>query len=64
MDDDNNDFGRSHTIALMFSPVQGDYRIGTELMYLESDRPRTMDGGQLVNEAHAISVSALFSMPF
>ncbi|KZY82871.1 hypothetical protein A3742_08310 [Oleiphilus sp. HI0071] len=59
VDDDNNDFGRSHTVALMWSPDASDYRLGVEALYLQSDRPRTLDTLELVNEKHAVSVSLL-----
>ena len=59
VDTDNNDFGRSHTIALMWAPETSEYRLGVELLYLQSDRPRTMESLDIVNEKHAMSASIL-----
>lgn len=64
MDDDNNDFGRSHTLALMFSPTEERYRLGTEIAYLTTDRPRTMENGQIVNDSYALAMSVLLSVYF
>lgn len=59
VDDDNNDFGRSHTIAVMWVPETNMYRLGVELLYLQSDRPRTMDSLAVVNENYSMSASIL-----
>lgn len=42
IDNDNNDFGRSYTLALMWQPEDSNLRLGLEGLYLHSKRIKTL----------------------
>lgn len=64
MDDENHDFGRSHTLALMWNPNAKPYSAGIEATYLHSKRARTLEDLSLHQDRDAVSLSALLQYTF
>ena len=60
MDDENHDFGRSHTLALIWTAANDKYQVGGELLYLDSERDRTLEDLSVHEDQHSWSLSALF----
>lgn len=63
MDDDNNDLGRSITLAAMWQPEDASINLGTECLYLNSKRSKAITSGQF-NEEDSLSVSFLLKYRF
>ncbi len=45
VDDENNDSGRSYTLAVMWEPEEGSLSGGAELLFIDSKRQRTLTSG-------------------
>lgn len=63
MDDDNNDFGRSMTLAVMWQPEDNPLSLGTEFLYLNSKRSKAATAGQF-DDSDSLSVSFLLKYRF
>lgn len=63
MDDDNNDLGRSLTLAVMWQPEEASINLGAEVLYLNSKRTKVTTSGQF-DEADSLSVSFLLKYHF
>ncbi|KZY59815.1 hypothetical protein A3755_14735 [Oleiphilus sp. HI0085] len=64
MDQENNEFGRSHTLALMWQEEDSALRLGAEVLFLKSKRYRVLEGPQVYRDSDSISVSMLAQYTF
>ncbi|WP_197475990.1 hypothetical protein, partial [Oleiphilus sp. HI0043] len=64
MDQENNEFGRSHTLALMWQEEDSALRLGAEVLFLKGKRYRVLEGPQVYRDSDSISVSMLAQYTF
>ena len=64
VDQENNDSGRSQTLALFWRPSEQTFSIGGELMYLSSERERLMADSSRYQDRDSISVSVITKFAF
>ena len=63
IDDDNNDFGRSLTFAIMWENDNNDISAGVEALYLNSKRNKLTSSG-VFDDKDSFNISMLASYTF
>ncbi|GAA3918916.1 hypothetical protein [Litoribacillus peritrichatus] len=63
VDDENNDSGRSYTLAIMWEPEESNVSGGAELLYVDSKRIRMTSNGTFEDQ-ESISISLLAKYAF
>lgn len=64
VDQENNDFGRSHTLAIFWLPPNQAFSIGGEVMCLTSDRDRRMADSSRYQDQDAVAFSVITKITF
>lgn len=64
VDQENNEFGRSQTLALMWQAQGNDLHLGAEVMFLSSKRVRQLSGAQNDVDGDSVSASVLVQYRF
>lgn len=64
VDEENNDLGRSHTLALFWTPSAQTFSMGVELMYLSSERDRLMADSSRYRDQDSFAVSVITKVAF
>ncbi len=64
VDQENNEFGRSHTLALMWQEEENAVRLGAEVLFLNSKRQRLLSGNEDFSDSESFSLSLLAQYSF
>lgn len=64
MDQENNELGRSYTLALMWAGEESQFSVGAEILYLDSKRTRFLDSGDTESDTESVSLGLLVQYQF